>query len=133
MARHRTDGTVRDQFGNIIASADVSIYLAGTSTEATVYDAETGGNTLASAPQLQTDSDGQFEFWVDDGDYDHDQKFRVVLAKTGWAGDEKDNVNIPRNTSAYLVIKDADGTKHYMEPDTETGALLASTTKTDIV
>ena len=132
MARHRAEGTVRDQFGQVVASANVSVYLAGGSTEATVYDAETGGNALASAPQVQTDANGEFEFWVDDSDYDHDQKFRIVLAKTGWAGSDKDNINIPRHTANYVVTKDGDGNKWYMEPD-GVGGWLASQTKTDIV
>ena len=71
--------TVRDQLGHVVANASVSIYQAGTETDLTVYSVNSGGTSLGTAPQITTDSDGKFEFWVSDGDYDHDQKIKIVV------------------------------------------------------
>jgi len=64
--------------------ADISIYLAGTDTPAVVYTSETGSYYVSSTPQLSTNENGEFEFYVDDTDYDYTQKFKIICSKPGY-------------------------------------------------
>jgi hypothetical protein len=59
--------TVFSLYGNAIPDASVSVYLAGTSSLATIYSDD--GITQASNP-LTTDQYGGFSFFAADGDYD---------------------------------------------------------------
>jgi len=124
---------VRDQLGNAVASASIYVYLAGTETAATIYDANSAGSTLATAPQLSSDSSGMFEFWVDDGDYDQDQKFKLVISKTGFVTVTDDYIDIFPNLSNYIMSKDIGGEKWYSKPNADDGGLVTSKTKGDIV
>lgn len=122
---------VRDQQGNVVASASVYVYLAGLETAVSIYTVNSGGTAVATAPQLTTDSNGYFEFWVDDEDYDHDQKFKIVISKTGFTTRTFDYISIFPNLSNFLMSVDADGNKWYMKPKDD-GGLGASKTKSDI-
>lgn len=122
----------RDQFGNAVASASVYIYLAGTETDATIYDSNSAGSSISSSPQVTTGSDGSFEFWVDDGDYDHDQKFKVSIQKTGHTTKEIDFIDLFPNTQNFLQGSDTDGNTWYLRPEDD-GGLGASKIKGDIV
>ena len=66
-----------------VASATVTVYLAGTVTTATCYANTTTGTALASS-QTTTNSAGYFEFFVDSADYANTQKFKIVISKTGY-------------------------------------------------
>jgi len=74
--------------------ADISIYLAGTDTPAVVYTSETGSYYVSSAPQLSTNENGEFEFYVDDTDYDYTQKFKIVCSKPGYKTKTWDYITI---------------------------------------
>lgn len=83
MARYKYQGTTKDQNGAVVVSMTVSVYLAGTTTAADVYAAEVGGSAVNSVTSSATT--GIFTFWVDDGDYDANQDFKIVLSKTDGA------------------------------------------------
>lgn len=91
MARYKYRGVVLDHAGNAISGADISVYLAGTATVATVHATEVSADTLNTTPQVSTDSNGYYEFWVDDGEYDTDQRFKINIA-SGSLSFEEDEV-----------------------------------------
>lgn len=68
----------QDSQGDALESATVNVYLAGTGTVATIYNAYSGGDVVTS---VATSSNGQFTFYVDDTDYDGSQQFKVVISK----------------------------------------------------
>jgi hypothetical protein len=71
---YKYEGVARDGAGNLINAATVSVYLAGGTTAATVYEDE---SDVASVNSVTCDDDGQFEFWVRNTDYNVSQQFRV--------------------------------------------------------
>jgi len=72
-----------DLAGNAIEGAAVSVYLAGTTTPATIYLTRTSEQGISEVPQLYSDADGRVEFWVDSDDYDYGQLFKIVVEKEG--------------------------------------------------
>lgn len=124
---------VRDQQGNAVAGASVSVYQAGTETAVTCYSAKSGGTTYTTAPQIATGTDGSFDFYVDDTDYDHDQEFKLKITKTGFTTKEIDYIPIFPNLTGHLMSKDGNGDKWYMKPRPEDGGLEGSKTKGEIV
>ena len=72
---------VQDLQGNAIENASVSVYLAGTTTPATVYLTKDATDGINTAPQLTSGADGKVVFWVDDGDYEHGQLFDIQVEK----------------------------------------------------
>ena len=79
--RYLLKGTSRDFAGNVIKTATISAFLAGTTTPASIYAAYSGGiavNTVTS------DTNGDFSFYVDDGDYIATQRFKITIAKTSY-------------------------------------------------
>lgn len=60
--------TVLSAAGDVRANVDVYVYLAGTTTEATVYSDEAMGSTLTQP--LSTGSEGNVPGWLDEGAYD---------------------------------------------------------------
>jgi hypothetical protein len=84
---------VQDLQGNVVAGANVSVYLAGTTVGATVYgskDASTGTN---KAPQVTSGTDGTVIFWLDSNDYTSEQLFDISIA-SGSLGVSLSNVQI---------------------------------------
>lgn len=77
------NGVIRDQRGNVVASATVIVYEADTTTPATIYDAKSGGSAVSGA-SMTTGSDGSFLFYVDDSDYTAGSQFDIVASKTGY-------------------------------------------------
>lgn len=59
-----------DTSGNYkpLSNIEVNVYLAGTTTPATIYVARTGGTTRPNP--FTTGADGSVEFWIEAGDYD---------------------------------------------------------------
>ena len=76
--RYIYQGHTKDANGRIIQEATVSVYLAGTTTAASVYAAESGG---AAVNSVESDDNGQFSFWVDTADYAVTQKFKITITK----------------------------------------------------
>lgn len=79
--------------GRPMMNADASIYLAGGTTTAKAWNAESGGTYNNNAPQRQTDTSGFFEFWIDEADYDTAQKFKIVINKSTFTK-TLDNIDI---------------------------------------
>lgn len=73
-------GVARDQYGAIIGGATIAIYLAGTTTVASVYTVSTGGTAVNS---VTADVDGVFYFYVDTSDYSNIQLFKLVISYLG--------------------------------------------------
>lgn len=89
MARYCKKGIARDGNGKIISEATVSVYLAGTTTAASVYAASAGGVAVNS---VASGTDGVFTIYVDDTDYYQSQLFKLVMSKTGYTSVTYDNV-----------------------------------------
>lgn len=95
MARYKEKGTWTDGNGRRVDSATVSVYLAGTTTAASVYAASSGGSPVNS---VTTNSSGYYEFWVDDTDYNQDQLFKIIFTKTAFNSTTIDDIIIfPKN------------------------------------
>jgi len=89
--RYLLKGTSRDFAGNVIKTATISAFLAGTTTPASIYAAYSGGiavNTVTS------DTNGDFSFYVDDGDYIATQRFKITIAKTSYTTSTYDYISI---------------------------------------
>ena len=90
--------------GQPIPNADVSVYNAGGTTPAYVFDSETGGDAFNTLPQTTTDDNGFFEFWIGDhtelNGYQAGLKFKLAWSKTGTiTPGEIDNVDISVDTN----------------------------------
>lgn len=103
MARYIYEAHTKDGAGKIIPSATVSVYLAGTTTVASVYSAYSGGTAVNS---VTSGTDGKFTFYVDDTDYTaSSQKFKIVISKTGYTSQTYNYVSIYDLTTSALVSK----------------------------
>jgi hypothetical protein len=70
-------GVARDEFGNALNDASVSVYAPGTTTASTLYSEET--LTTALDNPFETGVDGVYEFYADPGYYD------IQVAKSGFS------------------------------------------------
>lgn len=93
--------TFQDGNGVVVGTNDagkVTVYLAGTTTLATIYTAASGGSADSDSIIPTTDS-GSFSFYVDEADYLSSQLFDVVLSATNFESKTLSNVAIlPRKT-----------------------------------
>uniref|UniRef100_A0A6M3IS72 Uncharacterized protein n=1 Tax=viral metagenome TaxID=1070528 RepID=A0A6M3IS72_9ZZZZ len=131
--RYYFKGLFRDGSGHPVLGGTASVYLAGTTTAASVYAASSGGVAVNSVTSSSTD--GTFEFYVDESDYGYGQKFKVTLSKSGYTSQSYDNLEIlklPWTTSAgvpkfwtYQADALADLTSVNL-PDATSGILLFS-------
>jgi hypothetical protein len=101
--RYNFKSVARDGAGNIIPSATVSVYLAGTTTAASIYTALAGGTAVNS---VTSGTDGSFEFYIDDTDYAGTQRFKITIAKSNYASVTRDYLTIFDINS----VLDTDGT-----------------------
>lgn len=101
MARHKFEKVFQDGSGNGVASGTISVYLAGTTTAASVYEAESGGSPVSS---VTSGSDGVFYFWVDDATYTHSQLFKIIISKSGYSSKTYDSLRIypPLSTEIFI-------------------------------
>jgi len=79
--RFRYYMVVQDLAGNVIDGASVYVYLAGTSTPATVYPTRTSSQGSNAPPQVSSLQDGSVVFWLDSNDYSYGQLFDIVVQK----------------------------------------------------
>jgi len=103
--------------GDAVSDADISIYLAQSTTSAVIYTQEVGGTALETAPQLTTNAQGFFEFWIADADesggYAYSQKFKLKWEKAGASDGEIDNINVFSPSSGKEIdITDTSTTKN---------------------
>ena len=82
MARYNFIGRARDTFGNVVPGVNVYIYLAGTTSPATVFSAQTGGIGISVTPQIKSDAMGSFSFYVDDTIHSGMTLFDIVVSDT---------------------------------------------------
>ena len=68
MARYPYHEAARDGNGVVISGATVVVYVANTTTPATIYATASGGSAITGAT-LTTDSNGRFNFWIDAADH----------------------------------------------------------------
>lgn len=101
--RYNFKSVARDGAGNIVPSATVSVYLAGTTTAASIYTALAGGTAVNS---VTSGTDGSFEFYIDDTDYAGTQRFKITIAKSNYASVTRDYLTIFDINS----VLDTDGT-----------------------
>jgi len=83
--------------GQPIQNADVSIFLAGTETPVLIYTDEFTSASASGSPQLTTQENGYFEFWLPDVStvsYTSSQKFKVQWDKSGVENGFIDFINI---------------------------------------
>lgn len=73
MARSQFYDSVQDSSGNFVTTSEVTVYLYGTTTKATVYENESGSTQKANP---FTPTDGFIKFWAEPGSYD------VLIADT---------------------------------------------------
>jgi len=92
MPRFIYQGTWTDGNGVVVSGGTVTVYLAGTTTKATIYAAATGDADADSA--ITSGTDGHFYFYVDTDDYGLGQKFKIILSKTSFTSKTYDNVEI---------------------------------------
>jgi hypothetical protein len=93
MMRCVYSNVARENDGDIINDATITVYLAGSSTLASIYTTFAGTTATNS---VTTNSSGEFTFYVDRFDYDTDQRFKYTVAKTGHTTKTYDNVDIDR-------------------------------------
>lgn len=94
-----------DQFGEPIDAVTITVYLAGTTTKATIYSDD--GVTTKSNP-FNGEADGSFYFFAPNGVYD------IVRSKTGYTFDDTDLQNIrlfdpsdaPEDSYIGIIISD---------------------------
>ena len=98
MARVKWFGYLLNEQGQVIPGASISIYLAGTETPATIYTSESGSDIIQIPPQLTTNADGYYEFWMgdtsEDFGYSSFQKFKIAWEKPGIAEGYNDYISI---------------------------------------
>jgi hypothetical protein len=78
MARHYYTNIFRDDLGNLVISGKCTVYLANSTTLASIYTSSSGG---ISRNSVYTDSDGKFELYIDDTEYESNQLFKYILTK----------------------------------------------------
>ncbi len=81
----------RDSEGNIISSGQVNVFLAGTSTAASIYTTLAGAVAVNS---VATDVYGYFSFYVDRLDYNYNQLFKLQATKTGYETITRDSIDV---------------------------------------
>lgn len=97
MAKHVFNGHFQDGTGRAVSSGSITVYLAGTTTLATIYPQRDSGEASATADSdsvVSSSSSGQFSFYVDDADYMPGQKFKITLSKTGYTTSTYHDVEI---------------------------------------
>jgi hypothetical protein len=108
--RLKYTGIARSTGGAVLGSATVTIYLAGTTTAANVYEASSGGDSVTS---VTSDSNGRWTFYADVADYAFTQEYKVVVTKDGYSTITLDNIfNLSLPTNAVGVLTN-DGSGNY--------------------
>ena len=80
------NGVARDDYGNVLAGASITVYLTGTSTLATLYEDSTLAVTTPNP--VSADDIGEFVLYIAAGSYD------LVIAKAGFDTDTIAEVEI---------------------------------------
>jgi len=96
--------------GQAIPGADITICLAETDDPAMIYLGETSNTPNTDDPQLITNQDGYFEFWLGDSSdpngYSAFQKFKIKWSKSGVTSGYNDYISILSWIAAVDVTDD---------------------------
>lgn len=76
--RHTKFGWWKDQQGAVINAETLTVYLSGTTTVATIYEASAGGSAIPNGA-ITLSNVGFFQYWVDEDDYPTTQRFKHVF------------------------------------------------------
>ena len=106
-------GQFVDQSGNVVSDGTITIYLAGTTTLASVYTTLTGPTAVNS---VTSDSNGYFKFYHDNFDYDYDQDFDIVLSKSGFLSKTYYNIQGEGILGSYTISAPKTVTTHVKVP-----------------
>lgn len=129
MSRYIYQGQFCDLSGNAVASGTIRVYLAGTTTATSVYTASSGGTAVN---YVTSDSVGKFYFYIDDKDYNLNQKFKVKLEKLGFLAKTYDDITIFPEFE-YTYYAEASATDQSIDAnDNSIADLLAEIGTTDI-
>ena len=87
-----------NQEGQPINNAEISIYSAGTTTPITVYTGEITSDIVSVSPQISTNNNGYFEFWVGDEEetygYPREMKIKISWNRPGISSGFVDNIDV---------------------------------------
>jgi len=104
VSRYKYQSTAQDGTGRFIPSATITVYLANSTTLATVYAAASGGSAVTNSAVTSDSTTGWFEFYVDDSEYTPNQRFKIILSKTGYTSQTWDYLKIiPDETYEYYA------------------------------
>jgi len=105
MSRIKYWAYLLNEEGQPIQGANVSIYEAGTENAVSIYIDESLPDIIDTSPQLTTNEDGYFEFWIGDTDetygYSSTQKFKINWNKQGITHGYNDYISI---IPSYLPV-----------------------------
>jgi hypothetical protein len=76
--KHHFLGRARDGHGNIQINQQIFIYFTGTTSAAPVYQNYEDITPISIAPQISTNIEGLFSFYVDDTEIEYTQLFDIV-------------------------------------------------------
>jgi len=106
MARIHFWSYMLNEEGQPLQGAEITVMLAGTVVPADIYLQEVGGVSTDVAPQLSTNSEGYFEFWIGDvneiAGYATPQKFKLVWEKVGVTSGQIDFIDILPNAPRFF-------------------------------
>lgn len=98
--RYLYTGTARDGHGHVISGATVSVYLAGTTTAATIYTTDV---IVTSVNSVTSDTDGTFTFYVDAADYSPGQGFDITISKSGYTSNTYEDIRLQPQTYSFYI------------------------------
>ena len=112
--RWKYAGFSKDGNGKVISGATIKVFLAGTTTAASIY------TTVASTTAVNSttsSADGSFAFYVDAFDYDNEQTFLVRIEKNGYTSKDFDNIKLDDIVlGTYTVSTNKTVTTHLNPP-----------------
>ena len=111
MARFKYQDVMMDGNGKVIIAGSISVFLSGTTTPAWVYTASSGG---VAVDVVTSGTDGYYFFYVDDGDYRSNQKFKLILAKYGFTTKIIDEISIASFGIEHAAVFAVTGTLTFL-------------------
>ena len=85
----------RDKYGTVKPNIPINVYEANTVIPAHVYLEESGGTVITTVPQLSSDVNGLFSFYIDTIDYPVVPLFDIVMDSITY-----ENIDIGTSTKA---------------------------------